>query len=449
MQPVNRISCAALALACGLGFALSPSSAQARDVLIVRAGNLFDSKDGVMRGSHDLLIEDGRVVQVARKIDAPPNARVVDLSQYAVLPGLIDAHAHLLMEHPGNEGAGETGIREVVREGDALRALRGAARARSYLEEGFTSVRDLGNSGRFADVALRRAISEGVLPGPRLYVSGPGLAPHGGQLDGIGPGHGDIAAHEYREVAGADDARSAVREGAVQGVDQIKLYANASPNPTSLTVAEMRAAVEEASGMGLTVTAHATSDRAIGAALDAGVRTIEHGRGASAATLARMKREDATFVATEWSRGLIDLQLAQLPESQRPPASRIEGLIAESSGRIAAARSAGVEIAFGSDVYVDFGVPRGEAARLALDSFVEAGMSPAQALRSATFVAGRTVKGADVGELKPGARADLIAVEGDPTKTLSTLADLRCVIIDGQIRSVPGATCSPQTPGAR
>jgi imidazolonepropionase-like amidohydrolase len=224
-------------------------------------------------------------------------------------------------------------------------------------------------------------------------------------------------------------------------VDQIKLYANASPNPTSMTVSEMRAAVEEAVSVGLPVTAHATTDRAIGAALDAGIRSIEHGRNASPATLARMKREGAILVVTEWSRGLVDLQLARLPEDQRPPASRIDDLLADSRGRIAAARSAGVEIAFGSDVYVDFGVPRGKAARLALDAFVEAGMTPSQALQSATFVAGRTIKGADVGVLKAGALADLVAVEGDPTEALAALDNVRCVIVRGKVVAAPGSTC--------
>jgi imidazolonepropionase-like amidohydrolase len=430
--------CSLLALA---ALSLGSAAVRADELVLVRAGRLFDSERAVMLPARDLLIRGGRVEKIAERITPPPSTRIVDLSAYTVLPGLIDAHAHLLMQHPGDEGSGETSVREIVREGDALRALRGAARARSYLEAGFTSVRDLGNAGRFADVSLKRALAEGSLPGPRLFASGPGLSPPGGQMDGVLAEHQGIVAHDYRIVRGADDARTAVREAAAQGVDQIKLYSNSSPNPAYLSVEEMRSVVEEAKLVGLKVTAHATTDLAITRALDAGVRVVEHGRGATSATLARMKREGAVLVPTEWSRALINIDLARTPAERRPPASRVEAILGQSRERIAAARRAGVEVAFGSDLYVDFGIPRGQAVRLALAAMVEGGMSPAEALRAATYTAGRLIAPGELGVLSPGAHADLVAVEGDPSSSLMPLQQLRCVILGGRVQQIPSSRC--------
>lgn len=429
-----RATIAGLTLLTGFG-------ASAQETVLVRAGRLFDSERAVLLPSRDILVRDGRVERVAEHIKAPPEARILDLSAFTVLPGLVDAHSHLLMEHPGDEGSGETSVREIVREGDALRALRGAARAKTYLDAGFTSLRDLGNSGRFGDVALRRVLAEGGLPGPRLFVSGPGLAPPGGQLDGVLPEHQGIVAHEYRVVRGADDARAAVREAVVQEVDQIKLYANASPNRALLSVEEMRAIVEEAALVGLAVTAHATTDLAINRALDAGVRVIEHGRGAEPATLARMKQVGAVLVLTEAGRDLLAVDMARLPVERRPAQARLDALLAQARARVAGALKADVPIAFGSDIYIDFGIPRGSAVLLALRAYVDGGMTPAQALRSATYTAGKLIGNGRVGTLTSGAYADLIAVDGDPTRSLEALGSLRCVVLGGRVQPTPTSTC--------
>jgi imidazolonepropionase-like amidohydrolase len=402
-------------------------------VLLLRAGRLFDNERGVLVPARDIVVRGGLVVAVGERLAVPAGARVVDLSRFTVLPGLLDAHAHLLMQHPGDEGSGETSVRELVREGEVLRALRGAARARTYLDAGFTTVRDLGNAGRFADVALARAPAEGSLPGPRLIVAGPGLAPEGGQMDGIDVRHRALVDEEYRIVRGPDDARQAVRENVTRGATVIKVYANASPNPAHLTVAEMRAAVEEAHLMGVRVSAHATTGVAAWRAIEAGVDALEHARNVADSTLAFARRRSVAVVLTEWGRDLVALQLARIPADKQPPPAVLDGLLAQVHDRIRRTVRAEVTIAFGSDVYVDFGVPRGVAVRHALSAFVEAGLPPARVLQLATSAAAKILGDPRLGVVKPGAHADLIAVEGDPTTDLAALGRLRFVMKAGVV----------------
>jgi len=244
----------------------------------------------MLTGPQLIVVQQGKVVAIGADLVPPAGARVIDLTGFTVLPGLVEAHAHLLQEHPGDEHNTMTVTKAVAMEGDALRALRGAARAKAYLDAGFTSVRDLGNSGRFADVALKRAIEEGTAQGPRLFVSGPGLAPEGGQVPNLAPGHANLVDGDYRIVRGREDARQAVREAVYYGADLIKLYSNSSPNKTMLSPEEMRAVVDEAHLYGMKVAAHATTDLAVSRAIDAGVDSIEHAYKVSDDTLGLMRR---------------------------------------------------------------------------------------------------------------------------------------------------------------
>ena len=276
-----------------LGFCLPVSAAGAQTppdtgTTLIHAGRLFDSEAGGFLPARDILVKNGKIERVGERLETPKGARVIDLLRYTVLPGLIDAHIHLLLlEDPALGGTLE-GIRPMVVEGTPLRALHGAARARTFLQAGITTVRDLGNSGRFGDVALRDAINDGSVDGPRMIVSGPGLSPVGGQFPGLQAGHADIAAEEYRIVHDPADAADAVRENVTFGAQVIKIYSNNTPNRGYLSLEEMRAIVAAAKAHGVRVAAHATDDAAVWRAATVGVNSVEHAYRVADSTLALM-----------------------------------------------------------------------------------------------------------------------------------------------------------------
>ena len=168
-------------LAVGLPAVAAQRAPQA--FLLVRAGGLFDSEAGRMVGPRDILIRGDRVAEVGEHLAAPEGATVLDLRRCFVSPGLIDSHTHLLMEQRFGEGLSDTAARDQGVLGDGYRLLVGARRSRDYLEAGFTAIRDLGNSGQFLDLVLARGVRDGLVVGPRIYGSGPGLAPEGGQME--------------------------------------------------------------------------------------------------------------------------------------------------------------------------------------------------------------------------------------------------------------------------
>ncbi|MCC2971845.1 amidohydrolase family protein [Massilia sp. IC2-476] len=396
-----------------------PPSPAAEPVLALKAGRVFDSRAGRVGSAQVILVEKGRISAMGPGLAIPDGATVIDLSGYTVMPGLIEAHAHLLQEHPGDEHNTLTVTKAVAMEGDPLRALRGAARARSYLEAGYTTVRDLGNAGRFADVALKRAIDEGSVPGPRLFVSGPGLAPEGGQVPNLAPGHAGLIDGDYRIVRGAEDARIAVRENVYHGADLIKIYSNSSPNRTLLSLAEMKAIVEEAHLYKLKVTAHATTDEAIERALEAGVDAIEHGYKLSDTTLRQMQRKGVFLVPTDMDVSLAEKQVRKL----NMPLTReqVVGLAKPYHERLRRARDTGVTIAAGSDMYMGLGPSRGEAAKRVLFAYAEAGLGTREILQAATINNARLLDQEGLGVLAEGAHADIIAVHGNPLDELAAI----------------------------
>jgi imidazolonepropionase-like amidohydrolase len=323
------------------------------------------------------------------------------------------------------------GIKAVVTEGTVLRALHGAARARTFLDAGITTVRDLGNSGQFGDVALSRAIADGSHAGPRVIPSGPGLSPEGGQFPGLQPEFRSVADTEYRIVRGPEDAAAAVQENVAFGARVIKIFANNTPNPGSLSIAEMEAIVETAHRLGVKVSAHATSDAAIWRAVEAGVDAIDHGYQVADSTLSLMAEQGTFLVPTD----VDSLGLLKFFEGQDNPASpaQVSGQLQFLRDRLRRARAAGVTIAAGSDMYIDMNRPQGEAAKRVLFAYAEAGMPSLEILQAATINAA-VLLGMEgrLGVVKAGAFADIVAVDGNPLGDLGALERVVFVMKNGQ-----------------
>ena len=419
--------------------AASAAFAQTRPdtgVTVIHAGRIFDSEAGTFSGPRDIVVRDGRIASVSEHENVPADARVVDLRRFTVLPGLIDAHTHLLyLERPGPDWMDN--IRAVVMEGGALRALHGAARARTYLAAGITTVRDLGNSGRFNDVALREAIRDGSVDGPRMFVSGPGLSGEGGQLRGLQPAFKMIAEEEYRVVHGPEDAALAVRENVAYGADLIKVYSNSSPNVTSLSAEEIHAIVAEAHRLGVRVAAHATDDSAVRRAADGGVDSIEHAYAVSDATLAQMAERGICLVATDLDNATAAQYVLRIPtrgDEPRPAPAMLNDYLRANRERLMRALHAGVKICAGSDNYLDLGWPQGVASHHVLNAYAEAGLTPIQALQAATIHDAQLLgQEGRLGVIKPGALADIIAVDGDPGRDVQALERVRFVMKGGTI----------------
>jgi imidazolonepropionase-like amidohydrolase len=420
-----------------LGTARMLGAQTPRDTMasVIRAGRMFDSEAGTFLSAREILVRGGVIVQVAERVDRPAGARVVDLTSYTVMPGLIDAHTHLLyLEQIGGDLMME-GLKALVNEGLPLRALHGAARARTFLEAGITTVRDLGNSGRFGDVALQQAIADGSVDGPRMIVSGPGLSPIGGQFPGLKPGYEGLAADEYRIIRNAADAADAVRENVTMGARVIKIYSNNTPNLGYLSLEEMQAVVATAKMHGVRVAAHATNDAAVYRAALSGVNSIEHGYEVADSTLALMARKGVTLTPTDVdSVSFLKYLKAQNPGVPEPPPSQVAGYLAQGRNRLMRAVKAGVTITAGSDNYIDFKTPQGFAAKQVLLAYRADGMTVAQVLQAATINDARLLDMVGrIGVVKAGALADLIAVDGDIEQDFSAINRVKFVMKEGTV----------------
>ena len=418
-----------------LSFAINPLTAQSKEtnnITYIKAGKLFDSEKGTLLSNYIIKIEGKRITEVGKNILIPNNAKIIDLSEYTVLPGLIDGHTHLLHLESSLDKHAITD--QVLFEGDALRVLRGAKRGKSFLENGFTTVRDLGNSGQFLDVALKRAINEGTVDGPRMFVSGPIISSEGGQIVGLLKQHHMITSEEYRIVKNVDDAINAVRENINYGADIIKICANNTPNNTSLTIDEMKAIVKMAHRYKRKVTAHATNDLAVWEAATAGVDAIEHGYQITDSTLTLMASKKIALIPTDfgYDEAIMYLELNKFKgEKEKEARSWIESY----QDRLQRAIKAGVTIITGSDNYLNFEIPQGLAAKKILIAYKEAGMEPLQILKSSTYLSAKFMGRENVlGTIKKGAYADIIAVKGNVIKDFSnTMFNVVLVMKGGEI----------------
>jgi len=394
--------------------------------IVVKAGKLLDVGKGSYIENAALWIEGDRIKEVGRFAEiqphAPKDAKLIDLSHFTVLPGLIDCHTHLMARIP-NGPDGYT--LNLATKSQAFRALEGAYDARITLRAGFTTVRDVENEGSgYADVALRDAINQGLAEGPRMQVATRAIAALGQYNPfGVSPDLIDFPTGAEM-VSGVEEARRAAREQIGHGADLIKVYADWD-HPT-LTTEEMRVVVEEAHKQGRKVAAHAYTREGISNALNAGVDSIEHGDNADRAMLELMKQKNAYWVLTK-GHSRDRLKTVTNPRIRK----NLEDALQRARENVAIARELGVKIANGFDP------ASAETHGKNADEIVtatELGLTPLEAIRAATIDAADLMGWQDrVGAIEPGKFADLIAVDGDPLADISLLQDVKFVMKGGAI----------------
>ena len=406
---------------------------QQREVYLV-TDLLYDSEQNALVKNKVVHIKGNRILNIGEEDIIPESAEKINLKGYTVLPGLIDAHTHVLFSQEPDEDFAEESINTLTRESEALRTLRGAKRAESYLMVGITSIKDLGNSGLFLDVALRDAINEGTIVGPRIFASGPIMAAPGGQIYGVSHQHQDLIDLEYRIIENIEDGRNAVREHMNQHVDLIKICADNIPNNTRLTRDEMKAIVQMAHSYGLTVTAHSITNQSAWEAVQAGVDGIEHGFFLADSTLTLMAEKDIFLVPTENSRSYMNTYY-KLTGTNPEELHWIDGYLKNMKNRLSRAIDKGVTIVAGSDNYTDIKVSRGKSSKDMFRAYFEAGMKPLDILRSATYLSALHMnKEKEIGVLRPGTKADIIAIKGDLQNDFpSTVENIVFVMKDGKV----------------
>ncbi len=403
----------------------------AQKTILIKCGKILDTKKGLVVEKQNILIKDNMVVSVTSS--QPAADSIIDLSDYFVLPGLIDCHTHVLLQ--GDITSEDYDV-QLLKSSVPYRTILATKSAAKALQNGFTTIRDLGTEGAgFADVDLKKAINNGIIAGPRMFVS---------TLAINTTGHYPIKAGEYawdlkmpkglQEITGADEGRKAVRQQIEQGADWIKIYADRGyyklengsyrsiPN---FTTEEINAIGDETIRSRKKLAAHAMTRDGIIAAINAGARTIEHGSGMDEECMQLMASKGIFWCPTLFVNAFVAEGRARLGS---PINLYFQQTITDIFKK---AIKMGVKLAYGTDIGgYDWNLSQAKD----FSYFVEWGLTPIQAIQTATITAAELLgQEGKIGEIKPGTFADIIAIKKDPTKNIEALQDVNWVMKDGKV----------------
>jgi imidazolonepropionase-like amidohydrolase len=408
-----RILITIITLACFCSFA------GAAQVKVIKAGKIIDPAAEEVLEDALILIKGGTINKISKDLEIPEDAEVIDLSKFTILPGLFDCHTHLCMMVPLNNTKGFGFLAYYLIHTTADRALIGVENARTYLESGFTTVRDVGNAGNFADVALKRAIQQGRFPGPNTLVTGKIIAPLGGQLhmNFENLRHPDI---DYIEADTREEMLKGIRQNLHLGADWIKIVID--DQRYIYSAEDVKFIVEESARAGVKVCAHCISEKGARNAIEGGLASIEHGFIMSDEALKMAKEEGVWLCGTDISKEVWDVYGTRM-------------WLPKIIDRLKRAHKIGVKMAFGSDVVVEVpGHTRGSAALTLLDNWLEAEVPAADILRAMTTNAAEMLDMGKIrGNIKEGMKADIIAVPEDPLENILTLRDVKFVMKSGKV----------------
>jgi imidazolonepropionase-like amidohydrolase len=393
--------------------------------ILLKPARVFDGVNPRPHEGWTVLVDGDRIVATGPNVAAPAGARVVDLPGTTLMPGMIEGHSHLFL-HPYNETLWDD---QVLHEPLALRTARAVVHAERTLWAGFTTERDLGTEGAgFADVGLKQAIDQGIVPGPRLLVSTKAIVARGAYgPKGFEPG---LAIPQgAQEVAGVDEIVRAVRDQVAGGADIVKFYADyhwgkGEPSRPTLSQAELNAGVAAAHDAGRLVAVHATTAQGMRRAILAGADTVEHGYGGTPEVFKLMHDRGIALCPTIAASEAYARYFEHWDGKEPAPES-----VQQNRRSFQLAMKAGVPICMGGDV----GVYAHGQNWLEMEAMRRAGTGDAAVLMAATSGNARIFRLGDRGQVKPGLLADLVAVDGDPTRDVSAVSHVRLVMKGGQI----------------
>jgi len=406
-------------------------------ITAIKAGQLFDPATGTVATNQIILVEGATIKAVGSSVPIPSGAKIIDLSDSTVFPGLIDSHTHMCLGYrlygtnPGDPTSGTiVATSRQLLEGVFLasivntagyRALQGAANAKSMLDAGFTTIRDVGNAGNYADTDLRRAIEDRLVPGPTVINAGRIIAPTGGQFpELLSPERPDIAKPEYLYADTRDEMKKAIRENILYGAKVIKIVVD--DQPYLYSPQDIKFMVAEAGNAGLKVAAHCWTDQGARNAIEGGLASIEHGIHMSDDTLQFAKQRNVVLDATPFTKDMATTMGAPVWHT-------------EFVDLLKRAYKLGVPMAFGSDLDVEItGRTRGQLAVDAVQNYVEAGIPP-KAILQIWITNGARLLGIDQhrGAIRPGMAADIVAAPQNVLEDVTVLKQIRFVMKDGSV----------------